>query len=101
MPMIVYKVMYAPRLGVFLGFGSDGPIWSIKNKKDATKDRLAPIFEDQAGFDSYLKSATTGSGQPPIELPEGAELREVWPTGPSGTASSDDCKNSGLPGWGD
>jgi hypothetical protein len=103
MPMPVYKVAFTPKLGVFLGFSELGnsPVWSIRDKSAKIGDikgRPAPTFLDKDMLDKYLKSAGVG----PEDFPKDVELREVYTSnGPNAPATSDDCKNSGLPGWGD
>ncbi len=93
--MTVRKVAYHDTLGVFLGVHDGIPSWSKRGPTDGTEK--APTFLD---YEEFVRLYSTAKDPvPPLE----ARMVEVFPNlvAPNAIAvSSEEVKNSGLPGWG-
>jgi hypothetical protein len=103
MAVMIQKVAYSDKLGVFLGIKEGLPVWS----KDIglTGKELAPTFQDRPDLERYLESEFKKVGPTSVAASTatalaGCRLQEVWPRQDGGMAGVEEIANSGLPRWG-
>src|SRR5688500_8463035 len=87
------NVLFHPNRGVFLGIhNTTGEmVWS-KTFLGLTGRELAPTYPD-------MDTAVAALRDRRVDVPDGVQLREVWPSR-SGMATMGDCRNALLEPWG-
>lgn len=100
MPVIVYKVVYSTRRGVFLGVKDGKARWS--RDKDVQENECAPVFETDREFLDYVQKNQLSNDEFTDTV-----LQEVFPTENEGgqpVATREDCATVGIAGgpgdWG-
>ena len=98
MAIMIQKVAYSEKLGVFLGCKDGIPLWS--KDPNVTGKELAPTFQDRDDFARYLKANMGDEYWRDNTDVVSARLQEVWPRQDGGMAGVEEIANSGLPRWG-
>lgn len=108
MSVTVRKVAYHEDKGVFLGVRNQGELVWSKLSPDITASQRAPTFLDLDDFKAYLRMELALEGRPEVQdvvnhAATGVRVREIVREfgAPYEGASSEECVEAGMPGWGE